>query len=678
MPPKKKINLDGPEYNPDDYCFTSVPAIPAINQKNYYTEYLKKDDQFWVNRKILADLAEENARKAKKTEGNQDVAKSVQDDLPMEDEDDEDSTVNEQAGSRIIVIHPGSRNLRIGLASDAFPKTVPNVIARRVDPNTDPKDSEIVPKRINPDNPEGMFGESFEAIVSLLDGEVKSLLRSAKRRSVPNARELAAGYNKRSEVEVIPDHNDPNRVEWTDVSNKPSYVIGQKALSLPSNNAEYKLFWPYKHGSFNEQDYKTRRSLLGDIRLILEKSIEDELLIKLRDISQYSAVLIIPDLYDRTCIIELIHLLLREIGLSRVCIQQESVSVTFGAGISSACVVDIGAQKTSISCVDEGMCISDSRIDMKYGGDDITELFTKLLLRSSFPYSSVNLNQSHDWLLVEELKLKFCTTNEGQIAINLYQFFVRAPGEATRKFTFKVYDEVIMAPMSPFFPQSFERGQILPYKNTLFPISQDIYDNTTNEPEVCNWLGCADSKSLAQNKLLGKAVVAALSNTESSPAKQPAAASVTFTPASSMRGSPERELTPVVTQPLGIPLTDSPTTSPEYPIIPVDVAVAQSIQFASVNNMERLNRLYESIIVVGGSGMAPGFPRLLETRLQTMLNSSYIQVVPPPREMDPTILAWKGGSVTSKLKIATEMWIGQVEWDLLGSRVLHSRCLFAF
>jgi len=189
----------------------------------------------------------------------------------------------------------------------------------------------------------------------------------------------------------------------------------------------------------------------------------------------------------------------------------------------------------------------------------------------------------------------------------------------------------------------------------------------------------ANYKSLVQNKLLGKAVAAA--PIESSPAKQPPQApGATFTPASSMRGSPERELTPAVSTQASAAaaLHVTSDSTAEYPIIPVDVAVAQSIQFASASNMERLNRLYESIVVVGGSGMAPGFPHLLEARLQAMLNSSYIQVVPPPREMDPTILAWKGGSVLSKLKIATEMWIGQQEWDLLGSRVLHSRCLFAF
>lgn len=38
-------------------------------------------------------------------------------------------------GSRTIIIHPGSHNLRIGLASDPLPKTVPMVIARKAEQN---------------------------------------------------------------------------------------------------------------------------------------------------------------------------------------------------------------------------------------------------------------------------------------------------------------------------------------------------------------------------------------------------------------------------------------------------------------------------------------------------------------------------------------------------------------
>ena len=55
-------------------------------------------------------------------------------------------------------------------------------------------------------------------------------------------------------------------------------------------------------------------------------------------------------------------MLLRYMEFRRVFIAQESVCVSFGAGMSIACIVDIGAQTTTITCVEDGMCIPDSRL----------------------------------------------------------------------------------------------------------------------------------------------------------------------------------------------------------------------------------------------------------------------------------------------------------------------------
>lgn len=81
---------------------------------------------------------------------------------------EEDAAMDEAAeaeafGSKTIVIHPGSRNLRIGLATDALPKTVPMVVARRATKAED-EDSTPRPKRIKMDDgsaaePEQQFGE---------------------------------------------------------------------------------------------------------------------------------------------------------------------------------------------------------------------------------------------------------------------------------------------------------------------------------------------------------------------------------------------------------------------------------------------------------------------------------------------------------------------------------------
>jgi actin-related protein 8 len=98
-------------------------------------------------------------------------------DTSMEIDDDNDNQVaasgQEAVGSKVVVIHPGSQNLRIGLASDALPKTIPMVIARRWPEDlAEDSDEEPRPKRHKldgeiPEEPEKWFGEEVYVVVKL-------------------------------------------------------------------------------------------------------------------------------------------------------------------------------------------------------------------------------------------------------------------------------------------------------------------------------------------------------------------------------------------------------------------------------------------------------------------------------------------------------------------------------
>ncbi len=283
--------------------------------------------------------------------------------------------------------------------------------------------------------------------------ELKTRMRNNKRRVLPNSKELVINYNKRTPPDIISEHNDPMRVDWTELPSDPAaapeHFTGHSALRIPDRSKpRYKLFWPLRHGWYNEHDYKSALLLDQDIEIIIEEAIKNQLgLRSKRAWGQYSCVFVVPDLYERRYINSALDLAMRDLGFRRVCFIQESLAATFGASYTIACVVDIGAQKTSICCVEEGMCMENSRINLKYGGADITETFIKMMLYDQFPYSDINLWRRYDFLLAEELKQKYCTMNEADISVQLYDFHVRAPGQDTRKYTFKTYDEVILAPM---------------------------------------------------------------------------------------------------------------------------------------------------------------------------------------------------------------------------------------
>lgn len=76
----------------------------------------------------------------------------------------------------------------------------------------------------------------------------------------------------------------------------------------------------------------------------------------------YYAVLIIPDIYNRKHLKELTTLLLQRMGFNSCFLIQDHVAATFGSGLGYACVIDVGDQKTSISCVEDGISQANTRV----------------------------------------------------------------------------------------------------------------------------------------------------------------------------------------------------------------------------------------------------------------------------------------------------------------------------
>ena len=418
----RALREEGLERTENEMEFTSWPHVSMINQKNYYTDFMKRDDQVLALRLQAEESRDRMARVARdkdRTLAGADVDADA-DDTMIGNDDAQDEQNAESNGSKIIVIHPGSQNLRIGFANDVIPKTVPMVVARRTaNFNQDADLQEPSPKRhkVDAENPpsEALFGSAFATQMSTLGQDVKNRMRRKGRRIVPNSREQAIAFNRKSLATTITEHNDTHRVDWTEVipegATKPAdYFVGLQALRIPDNaKPSYKLCWPLRYGYFNEEDYDSKDQLLRDFVLIIEEAIHTQLgLTQRKDWNQYSCVFVIPDLYERQYMTTALDLLIRELDFAKVSFIQESVASSFGAGYPTCVIVDIGARKTSVCCVDEGMCIEQSRIVLRYGGDDVTELFSRMMLFDKFPYSELDLRQRSDFLLAEELKRSVC------------------------------------------------------------------------------------------------------------------------------------------------------------------------------------------------------------------------------------------------------------------------------
>jgi actin-related protein 8 len=543
-----------------------------------------------------------------------------------------------------------------------------------------------------------------------MTAELKTHMRQNKRRTLPNSKEMVVNYNRRTVPETISEHNDPLRVEWTEISRPaPEYITGQAALRIPdTSNPRYKLFWPIRYGWCNEKDYNSKKLLFLDIALILEDAIKSQLgLTRKKDWPQYSCVFVIPDLYEKTYVTRVLEMLMKEFAFARACFIQESLAGSFGGGFTSACIVDIGAQKTSICCVDEGMCIENSRVNLKYGGYDVTETFIKMMLYDHFPYADINLCRRYDFLLAEELKKQVCTMNEASVTVQLFDFHLRVSGQDTRKYTFKAYDEVHLAPMGYFQPSIFDNSHKLDGRRKLLPRSLDIYDGQPNDPvsaaqsEILSSIAPASANGELQEESQANGGPPADVQATPSRSQQLHALSrvqdLDATPRSSVAGSPAPEVTgtpqagggsstPVpggqsATLPNGGPR--APTIEERddiLPIYPLDNAILTSIVHAARSDDRKMRDFIGGIMVVGGGSLVPGLHAFLEERLHA-LRPGYtkeIMIGTPPRDLDPQVVVWKGASVFGKLSGTNDSWIGQLEYDRLGSRLLAYKCMWAY
>ncbi|KAJ5666865.1 hypothetical protein N7462_011274 [Penicillium macrosclerotiorum] len=706
----KALRDEGLERTDNNMDLSSWPQIPAINQKNYYTDYLKRDDQYLAFRLQNEEARTKMAKTAKDRDRALAMAKSNEAAEPEADADgdanmeDTEETPAEAAGSKVIVIHVGSQNLRIGLASDALPKSVPMVIARKSATNESEDREEPKPKRLKRDDgsdvePEKLFGPEWSAQFSKMSSDLKVRMRQNKRRMLPNSKEMVVNYNRRTVPETISEHNDPMRVEWTELeSPPPEYIVGQPALRLPdSSKPRYKLYWPIQNGLCNEKDYNSKMMLFLDISLILEDAIKNQLgLTSKKDWLQYSCVFVIPDLYEKSYVTQVLEILMREFSFARVCFIQESLAATFGAGFTSACVVDIGAQKTSICCVEEGMCVENSRVNLKMGGNDVTDTFVKMMLHDHFPYSDINLWRRYDFLLAEELKKNLCTMNEANVSPQVFDFHLRVAGQDTEKHTFKVFDEVHLAPMGFFEPTIFDNVRKLDGRRKLIDRSVDIYDGQPNDPTSAAQSEIMTALAPPLPKVNGEAqaTTSELQATPSRPQHPGALGRVQdqeATPRSSVAGSPAPEATgtpqaggtstPAATAPVAQPARPAVEYRDDIlPVFALDNAILTSIAHAARSDEKKMRDFIGGIMVVGGGSLTNGFHLFLEERLQALRPgfAKEIMIGVPPRDLDPQVVVWKGASIFGKLSGTNDSWIGKLEYDRLGHRLMAYKCMWAY
>jgi len=119
------------------------------------------------------------------------------------------------------------------------------------------------------------------------------------------------------------------------------------------------------------------------------------------------------------------------------------------------------------------------------------------MLRASFPWADVDLAKAVDRVVMTRAKERYCTLFETDVAMQLGESIIRKKGERTKRFPWRMYDEIFLAPMVtlfPFFVLVDRKAMFLPSvmglpeklapRHTVMARSTDLYDGSFNDQEV--------------------------------------------------------------------------------------------------------------------------------------------------------------------------------------------------
>ncbi|KAJ6792600.1 actin-related protein 9 isoform X1 [Iris pallida] len=283
-----------------------------------------------------------------------------------------------ERGSNIVVINPGSANVRMGSAHQQVPFNIPHCIARHVRPPTGdaaPPKMSVLDQMLNSEaTPEQHSAreKAYDVIASVL--KIPFLDEETENNSFPRKMGRVDGHNsyqnrtdtKFTWTNVVEKSSRPSSAaEWSDnkiteeesrVDNEEGgldeytfkdFICGQDALKI-SPTEPYCLRRPIRRGHFNVSQQYPLQQVLEDLFAIWDWILTDKLYILPADRNLYSAILVVPETFDTREIKELLSIVLRDLRFSSAVVHQEGLAAAFGNGLSTACVVNIGAQVTSV------------------------------------------------------------------------------------------------------------------------------------------------------------------------------------------------------------------------------------------------------------------------------------------------------------------------------------------
>mmetsp|Transcript_11176 Transcript_11176/g.15584 ORF Transcript_11176/g.15584 Transcript_11176/m.15584 type:complete len:538 (+) Transcript_11176:344-1957(+) len=442
---------------------------------------------------------------------------------------------------------------------------------------------------------------------------------------------------------------------WTDTTGDPPVVVGEEAVKLP-NPKDYFMFYPIQRGVCNVTDSTAegvRRALYHLLRYSLQKKLqlsEDKWRL-------YTIVVGIPARFNLREISILLDVIFKDLCFEKAFMHNEQVLACFGAGVSSACVVDVGAQKTHICCVVDGSVIPRTEINLDYGGDDIDETLLWLLKDDDcnhFAAKHCQMDQALNKQQARNIKEKHCFYSElgTELLVQDAQFLERKAKKETRIHRFNIATAALVAPRAIFQPSLLL--DLKPYY-CLPP------DMSSGDPWAELFL--KDSgyyKYSLEAREHGFDV--------DIPSRKVSTPKGTGTPKGSFHGLPSP-----------ISMKYSAYGPKVEPRMPIHDAITHCI--SSLQSPDLKAKLAKQVLLVGGSVMFKGIVDALEEELVALIpykipGANTVNVILNPKKAGPENLSWKGAYILANAETIHDQLVKRKSYLEFGISALREQCPF--
>ncbi|PON98718.1 Actin-related protein [Trema orientale] len=561
-----------------------------------------------------------------------------------------------ERGSNLVVINPGSGNVRIGLASQDAPFNIPHCIARYT--NQVPKRS-VQDQMLNSQITTAQHMErerAYDVIASLL--KIPFLDEEVANNSLPRKMGRVDGFNPQnsrkdsafnwtnvyekklnssSAAETLVNKGVENNdsVDQHEVAdskeptssdhNYKQLIFGEETLKI-SPEEPYCLRRPIRRGHLNISQHYPMQQVLEDLHIIWEWILIEKLHIPLSQRNMYSAIIVVPETFDNREIKEILSIVLRDLRFSSAVVHQEGLAAVFGNGLSTACVVNMGSQVTSVICVEDGVALPNTEKTLPFGGEDISRclLWTQRHHQTWPQIRTDVLTKPIDLLMLNRLKESYCEIREGELdavaVVHSYEADMPAGSHKTRLTALNV------PPMGLFYPMLLVPDVYPPPPRSWFHDYEDMLEDT--------W-------------------------------------QMEFPRRTEMPDG----LFPAVH--VGLPMWDSFPIFATKPKKEEKVGLAEAItsSILSTGRIELQKKLFSSIQLIGGVALTGGLiPAVEERVLHSIPSNEAIEVVEVLQSRtNPTFVPWKGGAILGILDFGRDAWIHREDWIRNGIHIGSGR-----